>query len=582
MPAKPKKEFALRLLPLTRLLPVFLSLLTLSQPLHGQGFAGPYLAARQADFDRDFAVAVEYGIRAIARDPQNSALMEGLLVAQVGLGQIDRATPIATRLLALEPDNQIAGLVMLASGIRNGHWDDILDLLGQGISIGVAIDELIRAWAHFGKGDIQTALANLSQVEEGEDPGQFLIYHRALLLALSGDYAAAAQLLSGRESEGVRLNRQGIIVYAQILSQLERNPAAVELIDKAFPQGGDASVRTMRSELAAGKPLTFDAVTSPSQALSDVFASVAQALAREMQPEVVLLYSRIAEYLDPQNYEATLLSAALLELLELYDLAVETYARVPEGDRLYRPASLARAEALRRAGKPDQAIEVLQGLAEAYPNNPRIWKTLGDTYRVTKRCDQALAPYDRALSLYEKPGNAQWSLFFARGICREQQDMWDDAEADFLKALELNPNQPSVLNYLGYSWVEQRRNLDQALDMIRRAVAARPEDGYITDSLGWVNYRLGNYQEAVRDMERAVELIPVDPVLNDHLGDVYWAVGRRLEAQFQWRRALSFITDDTDLDEIDPDRIRRKLEVGLDKVLQEEGAPPLKRSDEGG
>ncbi|HHB81653.1 MAG TPA: tetratricopeptide repeat protein, partial [Aliiroseovarius sp.] len=141
---------------------------------------------------------------------------------------------------------------------------------------------------------------------------------------------------------------------------------------------------------------------------------------------------------------------------------------------------------------------------------------------------------------------------------------------------------PSVLNYLGYSWVEQRRNLDQALDMIKRAVAARPEDGFITDSLGWVNYRLGNYQDAVRGMERAVELIPVDPVLNDHLGDVYWAVGRRQEAAFQWRRALSFLTDETDLNEIDPDRIRRKLEVGLDQVLKEEGAAPIVYSNEGG
>jgi tetratricopeptide (TPR) repeat protein len=140
----------------------------------------------------------------------------------------------------------------------------------------------------------------------------------------------------------------------------------------------------------------------------------------------------------------------------------------------------------------------------------------------------------------------------------------------------LKPDQPQVLNYLGYSYVEMKRNMDDALDMIQRAVAARPDDGYVTDSLGWVFYRMGRYQDAVVEMERAVELMPVDPVINDHLGDVYWAVGRKREAKFQWRRAMSF---EPELD--DATRIRRKLEVGLDAVLKEEGAAPLAVATDG-
>jgi len=575
----------LRILSLSRLLPVLLCGLPLAQPAHAQGFAGPYLAARQADYSLDFAASVEYGIRAITKDTQNTSVMESLLVAEMGLGQIDQALPIARRLHALDTQNQIAGMVLLAGDIRAERWDGVLATLDQGISIGVAIDELIRAWAHFGRGDQQKALETLAAIEDGADPGNFAAYQRALMLALAGEYAQAAEILSGGGNGGstsVHLDRQGVIVLAQILSNLDRDPAAVELIDKAFPKGGGDDINALRAELAAGKPLAFDAVGSASQALSNVFVTVTQALSRELQPEVVLLYARTAEYLDPENYQAVLLSAALLESLDLYDLAVAAYARVPQSSRLYRPAALARAAALRRAGNPEEAIRVLNTLATAYPDNPKVQQTLGDTYRSLKQCDNALPAYDRAVSLFKTPGARQWALFFARGICREQQDMWDGAEADFLKALELKPDDPSVLNYLGYSWVEMGRNMDQALDMIERAVDARPEDGFITDSLGWVNYRLGNYQAAVKDMERAVELVPVDPVLNDHLGDVYWSVGRRLEAEFQWRRALSFITEDTDLSEIDPDRIRRKLEVGLDKVLQEEGAPPLKRSDEGG
>ena len=155
------------------------------------------------------------------------------------------------------------------------------------------------------------------------------------------------------------------------------------------------------------------------------------------------------------------------------------------------------------------------------------------------------------------------------------------SESDFRKALELRPEQPQVLNYLGYSFLEMQTNMDEALDLIERAVALRPDSGYIVDSLGWGLYRLGRYEEAVGHMERAVELMPVDPVVNDHLGDVYWAVGREREAEFQWRRALSFIDEDGSSD-ADPDRVRRKLEIGLDAVLEEEGAPPLEVANDDG
>ncbi|MEL6934978.1 MAG: tetratricopeptide repeat protein, partial [Pseudomonadota bacterium] len=162
----------------------------------------------------------------------------------------------------------------------------------------------------------------------------------------------------------------------------------------------------------------------------------------------------------------------------------------------------------------------------------------------------------------------------------ERLGIWESAEADFRKALELNPDHPQVMNYLGYSLVEKRIKLDEALDMIERAVKAQPDSGHIVDSLGWVLYRLGRYEEAIGHMERAAELMPVDPVVNDHLGDVLWAVGRFFEAEFQWKRALSFVDEDKPSPDIDPDRIRRKLEVGLDVVLEEEGAEPLKVAED--
>lgn len=569
---------------ISRLLSALALSLALVGPVKAESLAGAYLAARHADYAGDFTAMVKYGARALAHDPDNLELMEGLLVAKIGLGQFEQAVPVARRLQGLTDNNQIAGLALLANAIQAKDWEAVQAALEAGTTIGEVLDNLVRGWALVGLGQAPEALQTFATMDRGGDPGQFATYHRALALAYTGDYEGAAELFSGATEGTLRLDRSGVLAYVQILSQLERNPAAVELLDAAFPEiaagDGEAELVLLRAELAAGKPIDFTVIASPRDALADVFASVAQTLASDLDANVVLLYSRTAEFLNPDRFEATLLSARLLEIMEHYDLAVATYGQVPADHRLFLTAALSRAEALRRWGKMDDAVAMLQDLAQSHPEHPGVFETLGDTLRFQGEYGAALLAYDKALALLEEPSPADWGLFFARGITNEREGNWPAAEADFRKSLELNPEHPSVLNYLGYSLVERRENLEEALDMIERAVTARPGDGYIIDSLGWVLYRLGRYEEAVAPMERAVELMPMDPVVNDHLGDVYWAVGRQLEAKFQWRRALSFITDDTDAAEIDPDRIRRKLEVGLDVVLEEESAPPLTGSDE--
>ena len=195
---------------------------------------------------------------------------------------------------------------------------------------------------------------------------------------------------------------------------------------------------------------------------------------------------------------------------------------------------------------------------------------LADLLRREERWAEAIPVYDAAIALIPEVKPGHWPLFFSRGVCEESLKNHDKAEADFRKALELNPNQPQVLNYLGYSFVDRGENLDEALSMIERAVKAQPDQGYIIDSLAWAYFRLGRYQDALEPMEKASLLEPVDPVVTDHLGDVYWAVGRKREAEFQWHRALSFGPT-----EKDADRIRRKIDKGLDAVLAVEGAPPL-------
>lgn len=552
-----------------------LSLIT-SLPVLAEGQAGPYLAARHADFSGDFSAVVEYGTRALARDPGNIDIMEGLLIAQIGLGDFDMAIPVARRLQSLFPQSQVAGLVLLGDAMKREDWDGVIQTLEKGTTVGELMDSMISAWAKLGQGQMSQALDIFQSLSDDPGSKMFVLFHQALAYALVGDYENAARILSGDEGP-LQLNRRGVFTYVQVLSQSERFDDAIDLLDKVYSGAQDPEIEALHRKLAAHEAIAFDAISSPRDGMAEVFFTVGDSLAGEVEANVVLLYSRMAEYLIPGNVPAALLSASQLEKLELFDLAVDAYGQIGPDDRAYPQAVLGRAEALRHWGKVDESIGELRALARAYPDLAPIHVTLGDTLRFEKRYGEAAAAYDDAIALYETPLPDQWSVYFSRAIAFEREGSWPAAEADFRKALELKPGQPNVLNYLGYSYVEMQTNLDEALDMIERAVAARPGDGYITDSLGWVYYRTGRYDEAVEQMERAVELMPVDAIVNDHLGDVYWAVNRKREAEFQWRRALSF-----DPEEEEAVRIRRKLEIGLDATLEEEGAAPLTRTDEDG
>lgn len=554
---------------------------TLAVPARAED-AGGYLAARAAMVSSDFAEAAQYFARALVRDPSNIALLESAASAYVGLGDLDRAVPVARRLTQSGSSSQAAGLVLFADAARSENWDMILADLDAGLTVGPLFDGLARAWALVGDGRMAEALEAFDTVSANQGVEAFGLYHKALALASVGDFEGAAEIFSGDAGTTIRLTRRGLVAYVEVLSQLERNADAEELITAVSGTNLDPLTQDLMARLKAGETLPFTTVQNPTDGMAEVYYSIASALRGEAQQAYTLLYSRMAAALRPDHIDALLMSAELLDDLERYDLATEVYDTVPAEHPLYAAAELGRAEALRRSGREDEAIEVLRQLTESHGDLPLVHVTLGDTLRGMQRFEDALKPYDDALALIPVAEEQHWIIYFARGIAHERTDQWEKAEADFRRALELRPEQPQVLNYLGYSFLEMQQNYDEALDMIERAVALRPDSGYIIDSLGWGLYRIGRYQEAVGHMEKAVELMPIDPVVNDHLGDVYWAVGRKREAEFQWHRALSFVDREDASGDIDPDRVRRKLEVGLDRVLEEEGAPPLRVANDGG
>ncbi len=547
-----------------------------SQPLHAEGLSGAYLAGRIASGVYDFDEAARYYSRALADDPSNPSLMQSAILSYIGAGDTDLAVPVARRLHEIDAADQVSNLVLLADMIEQDDFSAALNRLEEGEVVSLLVDGLVLAWVQLGEGRMSEALESFDKIAEAPGLQNFGLYHKALALAVAGDLEGADQILSGETGVTLPATRRGVIAHAEILSQLERNDAALELIETVFEGSLDPVMEDLRARLEAGEVLPFNTVTDAKQGVAEVLFSISSALLGEGEDAYTLLYARMAEYLRSDHVEAMLMSAQLLERMGRYELATETYDRIPADDPAYYIAALGRAAALDDSGDPEAAITVLQDLAESHPDQPNVHVGLGDILRTEERFDEATAAYDAAIALFEEDAAAQWPVYYTRGITHERTDRWEQAEADFRKALDLSPDQPQVLNYLGYSYVEMKQNLDEALDMIERAVAARPEDGYITDSLGWVLYRLGRYEEAVDVMERAAELTPVDPIVNDHLGDVYWAVGRNREAEFQWQRALSFEPEDEDAK-----RIRRKLEVGLDVVLEEEGGVPIATSSDG-
>ncbi len=552
------------------------------QPAYADEPAGAYLAARQAYNHNDYESAALYFTRALTEDPSNPNILEHAVAAQLSLGQVDRALPIARRMEEGGFSSQVAQMVLIAEEINRGDYDATLTRIADERGVGPLADGLIAAWATLGQGDMASALALFDEVAAERGLRSFAIYHKALALASVGDYESADAIYAGESDGPIQATRRGIIAWAEVLSQLERNEDAIKVIDEAFGSDLDPQIAALRDRLEAGERLNFSRIVGAREGVAEVFYSLGRALLADTSEDYVLFYTRLAEYLSDTHIDARIMSAELLDSLGQFDLATDAYKRVPNDHPAFHAAELGRAEALRRVGKTDAAVEVLEQLRRSHPELPIAHATAGDLYRQLEQFDKATAAYDAAITLYDARDNPQWFVHYARAITLERQDLWAQSEADFRRALELNPEQPQVLNYLGYLLVEKQIKLDEALSMIERAVEAQPDSGFIVDSLGWVLYRLGRYGEAIGHMEHAAELMPVDPVVNDHLGDVLWAVGRITEAKFQWRRALSFVDKENPAPDVKPDRIRRKLEVGLDKVLAEEGAPPLRVADDEG
>ncbi|MFN4283150.1 MAG: tetratricopeptide repeat protein [Alphaproteobacteria bacterium] len=501
---------------------------------------GSYLAARQAQAMRDSASAADFYVQALAADPANDELLRRAFAAMVAEGRIDEAAALAERLRALGANVQMAGLVRAVHAAKLGQYaraEAELAALPEG-GYNSFIAPLLRGWLMAARGEPQRGVVALAAVGQMRGFEMFESFHAALMLDQAGELQAAGPYYERAAASGASYMRlvQATASYYARTGQLER--AKATLAD--FDSEAGAAARGSRPELSSAPLPTAPLVRTPAEGMAEALFDLASLLNQQSLDDLAMAMTRLALHLQPDLDIALLLAADILESGDQEARAIEMYKRVPANSSLAWSAQLRSAALLDDVGRTDDAIATLEALAAERPTRPDALVALGDLLRGKERFAESVAAYDRAMARIGPTLEPRhWAVLYSRGIALERAKQWPRAEADLLKALELNPDQPYVLNYLGYSWVEHGIHLDKALAMIETAVKLRPEDGYIVDSMGWVLYKLGRFAEAVPHLERAAELRPADPTINDHLGDAYWRVGREAEARFQWERALA-------------------------------------------
>ena len=547
--------------------------------LGGATASGSYLAARQAGQQRDAAAAAAYYRSALKRDPNNGELLDRAFLSFLVDGDVDEAVKFAERVAQADKNDRVARLVLGVNSLKRKQYAAARRDLAQSIR-GPITDltaTLLSAWSAYGA-NANDAKGAVGTIDHLAGPDWYAIFkdlHAGLIYDLAGNQKEAGKRLE----HAYKLDSTALRVVEAYGSWTSRNRSPKEALeifetfDKVLPR--HPLVVEAMNKLKAGEklaPLVPNAQAGAAEALYGLGAS----LGRRGGEDLGLVYLQLSLFLAPTHPLALLSLADLYKSLKKPELAIKIYERVPATSPLHRNAAIQMAANLDSLDRADEAQKHLEASIKQHPDDLEAIMALGNVLRGHKKFAECSNIYSKGVATVAAPEKSNWVIFYFRGICYERSKQWQKAEADLKKALELFPDQPHVLNYLGYSWIDQGINLEEGMDMIKKAVQQRPDDGYIVDSLGWAYFRIGNYDEATKQLERAIELKPEDPTINDHLGDAYWRVGRVLEAKFQWAHARDLKPDPEDLP-----KIEEKLKSGLPEETSSQ-AKAGKKSGDGG
>ncbi len=533
-----------------------------------ESISGEYLAAEFSIKNNDLDGATEYYIKAFEKDSDNKQILLNIYKYQLLSGNYEAAYNYAQEYLKYEPDSLSALFVVVNSLVAKGDFNSaagILSNMSENNKNIIGIDQVIlpfiRMWVAAGTGSYDLAENMLDPHDNKPIVTQsFIDLQKGLLLSLSGDKEGAAAKFSNI------LNEKGVLPYhlVRTIGTFYENNNEWEKArtlytrykaqHKIIPQLEDDVIRISKKTPAKLY------INSPSDAISEVMKEAARLLYNSNIYSEGLFYLRLALQLRPNDDEALMLLASYYEEANKYDKAIEAYNKINPKDDLYVTSQSNIAENLYKQGNVKEAEQRLKTIADNIKDKYIPLLTLADLLRKDGKYKEAIEFYTKAIEYLPSKEKIYWGVFFSRGTCYERLKDWKNAEADLLKALELYPNQPEVMNYLAYSWVERNENLEKAKEMLLKAVARRPDDPQIIDSAGWALYKMKKYDNAAIFLEKALETLPQDPVLNDHLGDIYWKQGRFYEAKYQWQRAIKYGPAESST-EI---RLKKKILSGLE------------------
>ncbi|MGI9381489.1 MAG: tetratricopeptide repeat protein [Methyloligellaceae bacterium] len=538
---------------------------------------GNYLSGRFARSQRDVDTAADYYQRALRKDPSNEVILEQAFLMAITNGGWKDARFHAQELIIKNPNHRIAQIFLgLDAFTKNqlkqskGHFDAV----GKG-QIVELITALAKAWTLSAEKKVSEARTTLNNKNAPEWAKFYRSYHQALIADLGGQRKIAEGIfdrLYQRDPRSLRI----AVAYSRHLARRGIRKKAARILDQHIRQTRPHPESTaLLADIRAGKKIER-LVSNPRDGMAEIFYGLGEALTIEGGVEYGLIYLRLGLFMEPDFPLIYSAIGQVYEQAEKYELAIDAYKKVSRNSPIWKQVQISKAFALNSDERLDEARTLLIDLSEQHATDIAPLQALGNILRSRMKFEEAEKYFTRAINLIKTPKREHWSYYYARGVCFDRMKKWDNAEADFQQALKLDGDQPLVLNYLGYSWVDKNRNLKQAIALIEKAVKIRPRDGYFVDSLGWAHYRLGNFKEAVDQLEKAVQLRPEDPVINDHLGDAFWKVGRRLEARYQWLLSLSLKPEKEVADQINQklaNGLRAQPKTKEAKVEEQEGQP---------
>ncbi len=502
---------------------------------------GLYLAARVAEEDHDYDASADQLDKALQHAPGDPDLIYAAFRVRLYAGRFDGAAQLAPQVLAAKPGDGLANLVLAIQQIRRGDYRTAemqIGRIGNENQLG-PLRDYVMAWLKAGEKEFVPAREYLAKLappsgERAEAPSLVI---QAQIDEMAGDKQSA----EAKYRRAATLDPGGLRVELAVVDGLRRvgkADEATKLLKDFAAKYSDSLVLDHLLSPSAPMPKPPTTASGIADILFDV-GGILGSNQRVPQTDLALIFLQLSVELKPDNDFAWLTISSIYEQFDKIPKATAALAKIGPNSALYWQARLRSATLEAQDGKVDQAVAKLKALTAEKPDRIDAALTLADLLRTKERFAEAVQAYTTAIGRIKTPEERYWPMYFGRGICLERVKQWPRAEADMKKALELSPEQPYVLNYLGYSWIDQGLNLDAGMKMLKRATELRPDDGAITDSVGWAYYRLGQYDKAVEWCERASEQKGDDATVVEHLGDAYWHVGRFREARFEWNRALN-------------------------------------------